>query len=223
MRVLASILLACSLRAAYKQCMRRKHGTFLISLATTALLLCGVTQTAFATPVLIASAIWNNGGTQHEYRLYSDDAIKWNDARRWINTNLSDYHLATITDAAEQTFLNAAFIFPTESEYWLGGYQNPINTKQANSNWTWITGEAWSYTNWISGEPNDYYGPGSEQFLAQRPQQWNDESNPINIWGFLAERTSQIPEPVTLLLVGTGIGCMAACKFKQETAIGHKS
>ena len=41
-------------------------------------------------------------------------------------------------------------------------------------NWQWITGEAWSYTNWNAGEPNG--GTGENCIEYQDNEQWNDES-----------------------------------------------
>ena len=59
----------------------------------------------------------------------------------------------------------------TESEGgpWLGGYCDPDHLGE----WKWLTGEAFGYTNWSSGEPN---GPGTARFLHTWSNLlWNDQ------------------------------------------------
>jgi hypothetical protein len=148
-----------------------------VGLALSALLFCGWAKVTYADPVSIRSATWTSDGVQHEYILYTDAQVSWAGASSWISCNLLGHHLATITNAAEQTFLNSSIFVSFRGECWLGGYQNPIDTKVTTANWTWVTGEAWFYTNWNGGEPNDFYGPGSEQYLAGNYNgwKWNDE------------------------------------------------
>jgi hypothetical protein len=66
-------------------------------------------------------------------------------------------HLATITSQEEQDFI-ATNVMPSapwpEVRYWLGGYQ-PSGSAEPGGNWSWITGEPWSYTHWAPGEPNN--------------------------------------------------------------------
>ena len=52
-----------------------------------------------------------------------------------------------------------------------------------------MTGESWDYTNWATGEPNDAYGPGSEQHLLgwDGGWTWNDEGNLNSVTGYVVE------------------------------------
>jgi len=172
----------------------------------------GVAQFASADPVLMGSATWIDGGVKHEYSLYSYSGMSWDAANTWTMSNLPDYYLASITSAAEESFVNTNVFGGQNGEYWLGGYQNPISTPVATANWVWVSGDAWSYSDWAGGEPNDYYGPGSEQYLGGNwggLKQWNDEGALGNVSGFVVEKTVSVPEPSTVSLLALGLGCMA--------------
>src|ERR1700680_2838816 len=54
-------------------------------------------------------------------------------------------HLMTITSQGEQDFVNTTFGEPLREAY-IGG-------QKIGSQWTWITGEPFEYTNWAPGEP----------------------------------------------------------------------
>lgn len=77
-------------------------------------------------------------------------------------------HLATSTSAEKNAFLaNIA----GSTRVWLGG-----TDYGTEGTWKWITGEAWSYTNWRSGEPNNT--GGKEHWLGFNIGEvgvWSDE------------------------------------------------
>jgi len=170
------------------------------------------------TPSLVASATWTDGIVQHEYLLYEFVAgstmdKEWLDTKDWVASTLSsEYHLATVTSGEENNSINDSFFATTSSvkfsgEVWLGGYQDSAGTEPAGG-WAWVTGEAWSYTDWGTGEPNN--SGGFEEYLGTNwKSHWNDEGNLGNIAGFLVEKTSPVPEPATMLLFGTGIASLA--------------
>jgi hypothetical protein len=81
-------------------------------------------------------------------------------------------HLASITSAAENTFLVSNGL--SVPFYWIGASQ-PVGVVTCPScSWSWVTGEPFVYTNWAPGEPNDFYFPGSEPYLTF----WN----PVGTW-----------------------------------------
>ena len=78
-------------------------------------------------------------------------------------------HLATISDAAENSFISgfiADFI-------WIGATDRDVEGQ-----WKWITNEPMNYTNWSGGEPNDW-GPGEDWAVIN----WGGVNNPSwNDW-----------------------------------------
>lgn len=108
-------------------------------------------------------------------------------------------HLATIADANENAFLAATF----SNSGWLGLVKSPTETDPA-SGWSWVTQEAFSYSNWQPSEPNNNTSQGPEnrgEFYVDGT--WNDlNENPIGngINGYFVEFEA-IPEPTTMTLV----------------------
>jgi hypothetical protein len=93
-------------------------------------------------------------------------------------------HLASITSAAENDFIASSFpsaFNPNGGLYWVGGYQDlgASDYWEPAGGWRWVTGEAWSYTNWSPGEPNDFSGYQSENHLV--------------LWGFYGAFWNDLP------------------------------
>ena len=130
--------------------------------------------------------------TQHEYLAIIGPGLSWAAARAeaiGLGKVLGGHwDLATITSASEQSLVNANLGPRAPSnEFWLGASQ-PDGEVRRDANWHWVDGQAWSYENWSPGEPNDNFGPASEQKLAEWGSgTWNDEGNIGNITGFIAE------------------------------------
>jgi hypothetical protein len=94
---------------------------------------------------------------------------------------------------------------------WLGGYQYDKLAEPAG-HWRWVTDEAWSYTNWASGEPNNY--SNSEDYIVfftpngSTGSYWSDE--PLNAYAFAGEPVHgyiveyNTPEPASLSLLAIG-------------------
>ncbi len=146
-----------------------------------------------------APMTWDKGpaASGHQYELHiNKEGISWTAAKEMVAKLGGGWYLATITSQAEHDWLieNIFALQGGEGGYWLGGFQDPPNQPKANAGWRWVTGETWNYTNWVRGEPNDYWSPGSEQYLSiyvypdGAGGQWNDEGEAKNINGFLAER-----------------------------------
>lgn len=183
------------------------------------LLTVATVSTSSADPIQLTSVVssaitWE--GNAHEYAVVGADGISWDAARQATSTLAGGWHLATITSAAEQGFVGSLPL--SGVEFWLGGFQDPVSTLAADENWKWVTGEAFTYTNWNRTsflEPNDYYGPGSEQYLGisgsagplGAPNLWNDEGFTPHIAGYVIERASApVPEPGSLFLTVLGLG-----------------
>jgi hypothetical protein len=131
-------------------------------------------------------------------------------------------HLATIGSAAENAFIDA--MLTSGTEYWLGGFQ-PSGSIEPGGGWTWVNGDGLIpgsnftavYANWASGEPNN--AGNAEKFLAMyaggtASGKWNDEASLGNISGYVVEYDSVVPEPATLILVGSGL--VAAVRGRRK-------
>jgi len=164
-------------------------------------LLLGSFITAFAANAHAAPIQWTvgSGGNGHWYNVVSVPA-----GMSWTNANAaataSGGYLATVTSSAENDFIYNNLVNnplywsqePNGSDLgpWLGGYQTSDNGSQAGLNWVWVTGEPWSFTNWHSGEPNNFTGV-LENYLSFkcaptpgcRSGQWNDLPDNISVFG----------------------------------------
>jgi len=133
-------------------------------------------------------------------------------------------YLATIASSEENSFVFSLVGYSPDYWHryngfsagpWLGGYQDPPNTSDPSANWKWVSGEAWTFTNWGAGEPNDHQGQeeSSLQFycwdLSALPAGqygaplWNDATNYSSgaVRGYIVEyETAPIPEPAAVIV-----------------------
>jgi Lectin C-type domain len=86
-------------------------------------------------------------------------------------------HLVTITSAEEDAFLATSGLL--QFGYWIGAVQSGTATS-VSEGWTWVTGEAFVYTHWMSGEPNDgidnFEDHGEDALQIFFDNAWNDSS-----------------------------------------------
>jgi hypothetical protein len=201
-------------------------GTFRATASVTACLVLAllIPSRASADPVSMA-AVWAGNG--HQYAVVAEEGITWDAAQMAASALSGGWHLATITSPQEQTFVSALLLPEIPGvEYWLGGWQNPPSTIPAGDNWGWITGESFGYTNWNNvsfHEPNDFYGPGSEQHLAILGANsigplgmWNDEAHLPFINGYVVESSSAVPEPGSVTLLMLGLGAVGAVRHRRR-------
>ncbi|MBK8477868.1 MAG: hypothetical protein IPL39_16650 [Opitutaceae bacterium] len=95
--------------------------------------------------------------TGHAYQAFASTTLTWEqalNAAAAMNYNGTPGHLATLTSALETQFVFTNLGGNTLAGYSIGGFQ-PASETNASANWQWVTGEAWSYTNWAASEPND--------------------------------------------------------------------
>jgi hypothetical protein len=135
----------------------------------------------------LAGSSFFNG---HNYKVF-DEGISWYEAKRECES--MGGHLATITSQEEQNFLAGMINKGNQVRYWLGGSDDAVEGE-----WSWVTDEAFTFTNWVYGEPNNQSSVGSgapEGYLEinKSNKQWNDLQNngdsvePLSDQGFICE------------------------------------
>lgn len=83
----------------------------------------------------------------HYYKVFLDVNVTWNTAK--TRCEEMGGHLAVITSREEQSFLESFLPKTAIRSFYLGGYKN-------GDSWQWINGEEWNYSNWRSGQPDNY-------------------------------------------------------------------
>ncbi len=163
---------------------------------------------SFITTAQAVPSVWA-AGNGHSYEVIRSAGINWNDAN--AAATAAGGYLATITSADEDAFVWGLVQAAQLGQVWGGGYQDAGENDPAGG-WKWVTGECWTYSNWAPNEPNDNYGPGSEQHLGlnwQNLGHWNDEGNLNNLFGYVIEwgdYTKCVPDGgATALLMGASL------------------
>ncbi len=160
----------------------------------------------FTLLAISAFACWGSPifwpGSGHWYELTSS-ALTWADAQ---NEALSKGgYLVVVNDASEQSFVASTFAASGdyESFVWIGLF-DPTFT--GSGPFVWVNGDPLTYTNWAPGEPNNYFGNewAVEMRTAMYGNEWNDLPGYVTHYGVI-EYDNYIPEPATLLFVGTGL------------------
>lgn len=187
------------------------------------------------TPVQWSASVGGNG---HWYAYVPTSYTLWQDAetaaRSMTHDGQSGY-LATLTTADENAFAYNLFTSQGPSylaAVWVGGYQTPPATEiDFRADWHWVTGEAWSYTNWYSGEPNNLGGAENALELYNYGNGAFNDCNGTS-FGFCGGMVGSIvefngvPEPSdwVLTLVGvavTGLGLRRARRGGSLADSGH--
>ena len=131
-----------------------------------------------------------DGGNGHWYQALTT-LTDWSVARD-LAVSLGG-HLATVHSDDENAFIRGLTTGEWQ-DYWLGAFRSGCTPSP--SPFIWVTGEPWTYSNWLGGEPDcvGWNGPGTGTVLEMlgRPElgaafgKWSDES------GLLYYETKQI-------------------------------
>lgn len=119
----------------------------------------------------------------HEYRRFDYKVAHWYEAIACCEE--LGGHLVTITSAEEQAHVET-LIKNSGLSYWTGG-----NDKYKEGNFVWYTGEEFTYTNWDSGQPDNW--DSEEDYLTiMENGKWNDVGenvliNSAPVFGFICE------------------------------------
>jgi hypothetical protein len=171
-----------------------------------------------------ASTIWYRYGG-HEYALTSS----------WSNWQAAELeavsfggHLVTIDDAAENSWLTSIFADtydrsgygqPGQAIAWIGYFFDG-----SAADWEWVNGAPVSYFNhdyplWPEGGEFAYLHISPHPYAGT----WNANTPHQDIYDYqpkgIIERSlgpSPVPEPATLLLVGTGVIGLAGFRWKRN-------
>ncbi|MCA8959417.1 MAG: hypothetical protein KDC38_02840, partial [Planctomycetes bacterium] len=130
-----------------------------------------------------------------------DEQLSWHGARKYCER--LGGHLVSITDAEEQKFVQGLpELLGKGHRFWIG-----LSTVGSTSDWQWVTGEAWNYSNWATGLP-DPTRPLWSKFVRPEcrravenaaafgysPHRWVD-ADPLLLKGFICEWPIDAGEP----------------------------
>ncbi|MBI2842839.1 MAG: PEP-CTERM sorting domain-containing protein [Armatimonadetes bacterium] len=190
------------------------------TLFLTLCLLVTATYGVIGVPVQWAIA---SGGNGHWYEPVLQDGswVTWAAARD--AARLRGGYLATISSPAENALV---YSLVSSDDFWrlkgvqyngpwLGGYQDRADPafSEPSGGWKWVTSEAWEYSNWGSGQPDNYLG-GPQDYLhfwhaigTARAPFWDDAAADDILNSYIVEWNSNpVPEPTSLLALLCGLG-----------------
>ncbi len=133
-----------------------------------------VGASVFAGGDLARDALAIDGATQnpdngHWYAVVTQLPVQtWPDCK--TAAEAQGGYLATVTSSAEHLWILQNLSLATQSSYWLGA-----TDAASEGTWVWITGEAWTISNWDSGEPNNCCG-GEHWLQMSGSGPWNDNN-----------------------------------------------
>ena len=136
----------------------------------------------------------------HTYLLY-DDLMTWTEAK--AKCEEFGGHLVTITSAHEQEVVNGMLDKGIRDYYWIGA-----SDTETEGTFKWVTGEAFSYSNWDDGQPDNYQDEDYAHLWSGG--KWND-AQAIQA-GFILEK-----EPSTYTVTYNANGGSGAPSAQTKT------
>lgn len=120
----------------------------------------------------------------HTYARF-EETMTWKEAQEFCEK--AGGHLATVTSYRESAVIRQLLENGAWGEYWLGATDEAWEGK-----WNWVTGEDFAWTDWNSGQPDNYSGndEGEENYLtvgSSFSYQWNDRNLSGESCGFVLE------------------------------------
>jgi hypothetical protein len=178
---------------------------------------------------------WTENGHWYEAVATGGSAILWTDAQAAAASRGG--YLATITSAEENTFvfnlIDDQSVYwhyePQQSNNWgpwIGGFQ-PSGSTEPDGNWQWVTAEAFGYSNWRSGEPNDSPNQTtSEEYISFMNYQqgatprdvWNDGPDDAPVAAYVIEWNQSpnvVPTPSTFVML-ISLGAMGLLRKRAR-------
>jgi hypothetical protein len=160
-----------------------------------------VLSAAVNTPIAWDSGEGNNG---HVYELVLEDAyLSWDEAQsRAVDRG---GYLTSLTSSFENGFVTDQLVAPSYNVItapangfgpWIGGYQDTSagDYSEPAGGWRWVSGEAWDWTNWDPGSPDEGCGGYDENVthINSIEGDWNDlAANGLcsnsTVWSYVIE------------------------------------
>lgn len=179
-----------------------------------ALAMCFMASTAANAAVSVTATDTFDG---HTYYLLSTDT--WTASESFATT--LGGHLVTVNDAAENNWLiNTAFNgFGTQKSLWIGFERKLLD--DSTSPFKWASGQAVTFTNWSSGEPNnasDVFGEHENYVHTYTNGTWNDLANSSGYSGskYGVVEVSSVPEPEAYALLLAGLGLVGLVARRKQ-------
>lgn len=145
----------------------------------------------------------------HQYALAGNRNSTWFEVKDIAES--SGGYLSTVNDSEEEYWIIDTF----GSMYlWIG-----FTDYETEGVWHWINGESVTYTHWGAGEPNNV---NNEDFCGivmnyqdKWDNHWNDFGDGAGMYG-LIERNASVPEPSSLLALGSLVTPLAFLKRRRK-------
>ncbi len=144
----------------------------------------------YRTQSIITAGTYPNG---HGYQFVYSPGITYTDAKTAAESstyNGASGHLVTITGATENYYVS--LLYPYDFHAWIG-----LSDETTEGDYTWVTGEPFTYSNWNTGQPSAGTGENYVEFNGSN-NKWNDTvNNATDILGYVVEYTPSSNSAIT--------------------------